>query len=115
MENPGQVPNEQANDGVDQSSDQGGSDPVREDQVPGVKDLAAYGYSSTPLEPDAEYRIWGSYINAMCDVAIEHFNNSPTAEHGQASYSQAFWNGYGVAAGILRNTIRSYPLAPKVQ
>ena len=115
MEDPSQVPNEQANDGVDQSSDQDGSDPVREDEVPGVRGLAAYGYSSTPLDPDTKYEIWGSYLNAMCDNAISEFNNASQSEHDKTYFSQAFWNGYGVAAGILRNAVRSYPVDPKVQ
>ena len=115
MEDPGQVPNSEADGGADQSPDQGGSDSVRQDQVPGIRSLSAYGYSSAPLDPDTEYRIWGSYINSMCDHAIEQFNNAPNPDHAQTSFAQAFWNGYGVAAGILRNTIRSYPVAPKVQ
>lgn len=51
----------------------------------------------------------------MCDLAIEKFNNAPDPDHAQTSFAKAFWNGYGVAAGILKNTIRSYPVTPKVQ
>lgn len=54
----------------------------------------------------------------MCDHAIEHFNSAANPDHAKTSYTsyaQAFWNGYGVAAGILKNTIRSYPVDPKVQ
>ena len=97
------------------AADQGNGDSVRQGQVPGVRDLASHGYSCAPLDPDTEYRIWGSYINTMCDTATEHFNNAPNPDHAKGSYAQAFWNGYGVAAGLLRSTLRNYPVAPKVQ
>lgn len=115
MEDPSSVPSSEADGRADQSSDQTSSSAVREDKVPGGNGLPDYGVSSTPLDPNTKYEIWGSYVNAMYDNAVREFNSTPNPDYAQTSFAKAFWNGYGAAAAILRSTLRNYPVDPKVQ
>lgn len=115
MEDQSPIPNSEANDRSDQGSDQAGSSAVRQDEVPGSQGLFGHYVSTAPLEDESKYAVYGSFLNTMYDNAVRQFNNEPISDHGQTSFARAFWNGYGAAAAILRDTIRSYPIDPKVQ
>jgi hypothetical protein len=60
------------------------------------------------LDPDTDYRISGSLLNQLHEMAVRNFNEAKTDDTG-FSCAQAFYNGYGSAIRGIRDLVLSLP------
>jgi hypothetical protein len=116
MEDPREVPLSQTNDRDPQSTNTDSGSDVCTDKVRRRSEgdtALPNGFYGGPLNDQAEYRIKGSYLNALYDSAVKTFNEQVEA-WGEGSpaltYSQGFWNGYGSAISGVRDAVKLHPL-----
>jgi hypothetical protein len=64
--------------------------------------------SDQDLDPNTDYRISGSLLNQLHEMAVRNFNEAKTDDTG-FSYAQAFYNGYGAAIRGLREIVWPLP------